>query len=339
MIERDADFTSARSQLMEQIWQVDDSSFEPLALEVFRFQARYNPIYQSFLEALGADPRRVQHWTDIPCLPISLFKNHLIQTGTYLPEVVFTSSGTTGHHTSRHPVRSVTWYNRLALRAFEAEYGSLSQYVVLALLPAYLERTGSSLVHMVQYFIEQSGHSISGFFLHDHQQLEQALQACAKKRQPTLLLGVSFALWELAERGVTGFRELIVMETGGMKGRRKEITRSELHGILAAAFRQKKIHSEYGMTELLSQAYSRGDGIFRSAATMRVWLREVTDPFARVKTGKTGAINVVDLANIDSIAFIATDDLGRQFSDASFEVLGRLDASDVRGCNLLVLDV
>jgi phenylacetate-coenzyme A ligase PaaK-like adenylate-forming protein len=331
-------FTSSRSQLLDRIEAVSAGSFESVALDVFQFQAVHNPVYASFLSLLGVQPARVQRLDQIPCLPISLFKTHQLQTGSWEPEVVFTSSGTSGVATSRHHVRSTDWYDRLALRSFEKMYGSVRDYVVLALLPAYLERKGSSLVHMAQHFIRASAKKASGFYLHDYDALEEQLQACAKLKQPTLLLGVSFALWDLAERGVTGFPELTVMETGGMKGRRKELTRSELHAILGPAFRQKKIHSEYGMTELLSQAYSRGDGLFEPGATMRVWLREPTDPFAQVKTGKTGAINVIDLANIDSISFIATDDLGRRYTDGTFEVLGRLDASDVRGCNLLVLD-
>jgi len=330
-------FTSSRSQLLDRIESVAPESFESVALEVFRFQATHNPVYASFLSLLQVDHARIQHLEQIPCLPISLFKTHQLQTGSWDPEIIFTSSGTTGATTSHHFVRSIDWYDRLALRTFEATYGPIQDYVVLALLPAYLERTGSSLVHMAQYFMQASAKKASGFYLDDYDALEAQLMACAKKKQPTLLLGVSFALWDLAERGVTGFPELIVMETGGMKGRRRELTRSELHGLLGAAFRQKKIHSEYGMTELLSQAYSRGDGLFEPGATMRVWMREPTDPFAAVRSGKTGAINVIDLANIDSISFIATDDLGRRYGDGTFEVLGRLDASDVRGCNLLVL--
>lgn len=333
-----ASFTSSRSQLLDRIEAVAADSFESVALEVFRFQAVHNSVYASFLSLLGVDPGKVDRLVNIPCLPISLFKTHQLQTGSWESQIIFTSSGTTGATTSRHYVRNTDWYDRMALRAFEAAYGPIQDYVVLALLPAYLERTGSSLVHMAQHFIWASAKKASGFYLDDYDALEEQLQACAQKGQSTLLLGVSFALWDLAERGVTGFPELIVMETGGMKGRRRELTRSELHGLLAPAFRQKKIHSEYGMTELLSQAYSRGDGLFEPSATMRVWVRETTDPLAPVKAGRTGAINVIDLANIDSISFIATDDLGRRYDDGTFEVLGRLDASDVRGCNLLVLE-
>ncbi len=331
-------FTSSRSQLLDRIETVTIESFESVALDVFRFQAAHNPVYASFLSLLGVHPSHIQRLEKIPCLPISLFKTHQLQTGSWEPEKIFTSSGTTGAATSRHYVRSTSWYDHLALRTFEQAYGPIRDYVVLALLPAYLERTGSSLVHMAQHFIQASAKKASGFYLDDYDALEEQLRTCAQNKQPTLLLGVSFALWDLAERGVTGFPELTVMETGGMKGRRRELTRSELHGILAPAFRQKKIHSEYGMTELLSQAYSTGNGLFEPGATMRVWMREPTDPFAPVKSGKTGAINVIDLANIDSISFIATDDLGRSCDDGCFEVLGRLDASDVRGCNLLVLE-
>ncbi|NRB63063.1 MAG: acyl transferase [Saprospiraceae bacterium] len=315
---------------------VTDSTFESVALDVFQFQSIFNPLYRSFLDTLRIDTSKVKAWTDIPCLPISMFKRHRIQTGTWPSAVVFTSSGTTGATTSRHLVRDVAWYDELALQAFERMYGQIDQFVILALLPAYLERTGSSLVHMANHFIQQSKHPQSGFFLSDYDEVDRQLRICAQQQQPTLLLGVSFALWDMAERGVTGFPELVVMETGGMKGRRREITRSELHTILSEGFAQTDIHSEYGMTELLSQAYSKGDGIFEASGTMRVWFRDVTDPFARVKDGKTGGINITDLANIDSVSFIATDDVGRQLKNNTFEVLGRLDASDIRGCNLMV---
>lgn len=271
-------------------------------------------------------------------MPISFFKTHTLQTGNWTAQTVFRSSGTTGTSTSQHLVRDLAFYERNARRGFEYVYGPLSEYTVLALLPAYLERRDSSLVFMADSFIRQSRDAQSGFFLHNYEQLAVLLRQCAKKRKKTLLLGVSFALWDMAERYQLGFDELVVMETGGMKGRRKELTRSELHAILAPAFRQKYIHSEYGMTELLSQAYSQRDGLFWPAPTMRVYIRDLTDPLTLQKDGRTGAINIIDLANLDTISFIATDDVGRRYADGSFEVLGRLDAADIRGCNLMTLE-
>lgn len=271
-------------------------------------------------------------------MPISFFKTQALQTGDWVAQTIFRSSGTTGSTTSQHLVRDVAFYERNARRGFEEAYGALSEYTTLALLPAYLERKDSSLVYMADYFIRQSADPQSGFFLNNYDDLAAVLRQYAAENKPTLLLGVSFALWDMAERYQLGFEELIVMETGGMKGRRKELTRSELHAILAPAFRQKHIHSEYGMTELLSQAYSQGEGLFRPAPTMRVFTRDITDPLTLQKDGRTGVINIIDLANLDTISFIATDDLGRRYADGSFEVLGRLDAADVRGCNLLTLD-
>lgn len=323
---------------MQQIEAVTPDTFDETVLAVFRWQAEYNPVYRSFLHHLGVKPEQISAPEAIPCLPISFFKTHSLQTGNWTPQTFFRSSGTTGATTSRHPVRDIAFYERNARRGFEAVYGPLSQYTVLALLPAYLERSDSSLVFMADSFIRQSADPQSGFFLHDYDHLAAVLRECAAKHKRTLLLGVSFALWDMAERYQLGFPELTVMETGGMKGRRKELTRAELHAILAPAFRQKHIHSEYGMTELLSQAYSTGQGFFYPTPTMRVNVRDMTDPLTLQKDGRTGAINVIDLANLDTVSFIATDDLGRRYADGSFEVLGRLDAADIRGCNLLTLD-
>ncbi len=329
-------FTSARQQLLQKIGSVDANGFTELALELFQFQATYNDLYRQYLEILKIEPSCIEQIEDIPCLPISLFKKYEIKTGDWQPALIFSSSGTTGLQTSRHLLRDEEWYIRNARRGFKTFYGPCSDYCFLALLPAYLERSGSSLVFMAQDFIQQSKHNLSGFFLNELDDLRQRLAYCQKKRVPTVLLGVSFALWDLAEAGGINFPELVVMETGGMKGRREEITREELHQILCKGLGVAKIHSEYGMTELLSQAYSKGEGHFFPAPTMRIMLRETNDPFGKVPLGKTGVVNIIDLANIDSIAFIATDDLGKTHTDGSFEILGRLDASDVRGCNLLV---
>ncbi len=330
------EFASARNQLREKILDVGPASFGPLALDLFRFQAGYNPVYRQYLHLLGVNPAEVSRLSGIPFLPIQFFKNYTIQSGEWAPERVFESSGTTGMATSRHLVRDFSWYLRNTRRGFEAFYGAPDRYCVLALLPSYLERSGSSLVAMAEFFIRQSRHQDSGFFLYNTEALLGIIESCQKKQIPVLLLGVSFALLDLAEQYAPNLEGVTVMETGGMKGRRREMTREELHARLKEAFKLSAIHSEYGMTELFSQAYSTGDGIFKPAPTMRVLTREITDPLSPQDYGRTGAINVIDLANIDTISFIATDDLGRVYEDHRFEVLGRMDNSDMRGCNLLV---
>lgn len=329
-------FTSARTLLSEKILQINEENFSELALEVFRFQAKYNPLYRSYLSLIGRSIEDIQRLENIPCLPIQFFKNHRIQTGDWQATRTFTSSGTTGQITSRHLLHNDTWYYRICQMGFESFYGPLNQYCILALLPAYLERQNSSLVFMADYFIQQSPYSESGFFLYDYDALLAQIEICQAKGIPTVLLGVSFALWDLAEQYTIDYSSLIIMETGGMKGRRRAITREELHAIYFNAFKVPSIHSEYGMTELLSQAYSKGEGVFNPSPTMRVLGRSITDPFAEAKPGKTAALNIIDLANLDTISFIATDDLGKIYEDGSFEVLGRLDHSDLRGCNLLI---
>lgn len=327
-----------RADLLERIRTVGPATFAPLALDVFRYQAKHNLIYAQFLELLRVAPSAVRRMEDIPHLPIALFKKYRLQSADWMPVRTFTSSGTTGAATSHHPLRDEDWYRTNARRAFTAQYGPLTGRPVLALLPAYLERTGSSLVFMADDFIQQSGHPDSGFFLDDLSALSAKLGRLDQASgPPPLLIGVSFALLDLAEQHAQPLHQTIIMETGGMKGRRKELTRTELHQTLSEAFSTKSIHSEYGMTELLSQAYAPRDGVFYPAPTLRVATREITDPFAATAPGKAGALNLTDLANLDTISFIATDDLGSVRSDGSFEVLGRLDASDVRGCNLLVV--
>ena len=328
-----------RSGLLSRIQQLEPSQFERLALDVFRYQAVHNTVYGHYLELLGVQTANVKSLVQIPFLPISFFKTHGLQSGAWSPQQVFSSSGTTGRTTSRHPVNNLAFYRENAARAFAHFYGPVEQYAVLALLPSYLERSGSSLVFMVDDFIRRSAYPQSGFFLHETERLLEKLSESLQRGQPTLLLGVSFALLDLAEQCPTDLSGAIIMETGGMKGRRREITRTELHQQLSTAFRVPDIHSEYGMTELLSQAYSKGKGLFQPAPTMRVFARDITDPLAPQKPGRTGALNIIDLANLDTISFIGTDDLGRCYPDGSFEVLGRLDASDVRGCNLMVADV
>ncbi len=329
----------SRDQLAERIEGVTPESFAALALDVFRYQAASNLIYAQYLELLRVDPRGVSAPTDIPHLPISLFKGYALQSGSWTPARTFTSSGTTGATTSRHLLRHEDWYRQGARVTFERQYGPLAGRAVLALLPAYLERGGSSLVFMAQDFIAHSGHPASGFFLDDLPELDRRLRALRASATPTLLLGVSFALLDLAERFPQSLGNTIVMETGGMKGRRRELTRTELHAVLREAFQLPRIHSEYGMTELLSQAYAPREGRFYPAPTLAVTPRDITDPFAAAPLGKSAALNLTDLANLDTISFIASDDLGRVFTDGSFEVLGRMDFSDLRGCNLLAGDL
>jgi hypothetical protein len=325
-----------REQLAERIRLVKPADFADLALEVFRYQATHNPIYARYLELLRVKPTKVKKWTEVPPLSIGLFKSQDLRSGAWTPVRNFTSSGTTGPTTSRHPLRSESWYREGARRTFELLYGPLRGRAVLALLPAYLERTGSSLVFMAQNFIEASGHPASGFYLDDLDRLAQQLSELTDAGTPTLLLGVSFALLDLAERYPQFLGDTLVMETGGMKGRRRELTRGELHQQLRSAFQVDHIHSEYGMTELFSQAYAPRAGLFHPAPTLRVLPRDVTDPFARAAYGRTAALTLVDLANLDTVSFIASDDLGRVYVNGAFEVLGRMDFSDVRGCNLLV---
>lgn len=333
------DFEAKRRDLLGRVRTVTNETFASVALSVFHFQARYNNIYAQYLDLLHCAPAAVTCLTDIPHLPISLFKRYALITGNgWVPARTFSSSGTTGLTTSRHPLRSEDWYRENARNAFERQYGPLKGRAVLALLPAYLERTGSSLVFMAEDFIRQSSHPASGFFLDDLAGLSEKLRGLRNTELAPLLIGVSFALLDLAEQFPQELGNTIVMETGGMKGRRKELTRAELHGTLREAFRVPGIHSEYGMTELLSQAYAPQGGLFFPAPTLGVSIRDITDPFSKVAPGRTGGLNLIDLANLDTISFIATDDLGRLHEDGSFEVLGRLDASDVRGCNLLVDD-
>ncbi|TXB66601.1 acyl transferase [Phaeodactylibacter luteus] len=324
---------------MQKIREVSPERFEALSLEVFRYQAANNPVYRRYLNLLGASPGHISKVREIPFLPISLFKKHLLQTGEWQPERVFSSSGTTGSTASRHALRDPEWYRQQARAAFAHFYGPVEAYCVLALLPSYLERQGSSLVFMAEDFIRQSHYPGSGFFLYNTKALLESIHQCRKNGIPVLLLGVSFALLDLAEQHPTDLSGCIIMETGGMKGRRRELTREELHAELKTAFGASHIHSEYGMTELLSQAYSQGQGAFRPAPAMQVLCREVTDPLSIRPPGKSGALNIIDLANLDTISFIATDDLGRVLPGGGFEVLGRLDDSDMRGCNLMVADL
>jgi len=279
----------------------------------------------------------ISHYRDIPFLPIRFFKSHLVISGEYQPEITFSSSGTTGLSTSKHHIKDQNIYVESFKKAFEIFLGKPEEYIILAMLPSYLERDGSSLVFMLDALIKMSGQNKSGFFLHEYEALHALLMRLKSNGKKVILLGVSFALLDLAEQFPIDFPDLIIIETGGMKGRRKELIREELHQILKKGFGVDKIYSEYGMTELLSQAYSKGEGLFTSPPWMKVLIRDTNDPFSILSSGKTGGINVIDLANIYSCSFIATQDLGKIHKDGRFEVLGRFDSSDIRGCNLMVV--
>lgn len=321
----------------DQLFGIDSPErFEELSLAVFRFQGRNCKVYREYLSLLGLSVDEVYRSVDIPFLPIELFKSHYICTSASVPQIVFTSSGTTGSVQSKHHILNVSIYERSFRSGFEHFYGSPKDLAIVALLPAYAERTGSSLIYMVDDLIRQTSHPLSGYFLYNHDALYQVLKQLEASNVPTLLIGVTFALLDFAEHYQIDFPTLIVMETGGMKGRRDELIREEVHEQLRAGFHVSHIHSEYGMTELLSQAYSKGEGLFQCPPWMDVRIRDTNDPFDMLPEGRTGAINVIDLANLHSCSFIATQDLGKQRSDGYFEVLGRFDNSDIRGCNLLV---
>ena len=317
------------------IFNTGVEGFTQQALALFRFQYQHNHVYKSFAHSLGANPGNVQTLRNIPFLPISFFKSQRVQTTTFEPEQIFESSGTTGMVSSKHHVKDLSIYEKSFRTGFERIYGRPSDWCVIGLLPSYLEREHSSLVYMVNDLVRQSGHADSGFYLHEFDKLADTLKRLEDEKQNTLLLGVTFALLEFAEKFSFPLRHTVVMETGGMKGRRKELTRMELHEILQSAWELPAVHSEYGMTELLSQAYSRSKGIFEPPPWMKLLLREEDDPLATHETGE-GVLNIIDLANIYSCAFIATEDTGRLYPDGRFEVAGRMDYSDLRGCSLLV---
>lgn len=310
--------------------------FEKITLKVFRYQYENNQVYHKFCNLLKKNPTNVKRITDIPFLPIQFFKSNRIVTGTNSDEKVFTSSGTTGMITSKHHVTDLSVYETSFRQAFSQFYGNIEDYCVLALLPSYLERDGSSLIYMAQDLIEGSQHPDSGFYLNEYQQLAEKLITLDKEGQNVLLIGVTYALLDIIEQFNFQLNNTLIMETGGMKGKRKEMIREELHAILSKGFGVKAIHSEYGMTELLSQAYSLGNGIFECPPWMDILIRDTEDALSPIGYNKTGGINVIDLANFNSCSFIATQDLGKKYENQSFEVLGRFDNSDIRGCNLLV---
>ena len=308
-----------------------EAEFSAAALALFRFQAERCEPYRRYVELLGINPAEVSRIEDIPFLPIELFKSHTIYCGEGEPEVVFTSSSTTGQTPSRHPMAQLSIYERAFTEAFRTFYGPAEQYGIYALLPSYLQRKGSSLIYMADRLIAEAGSG--GFYLDEYEKLIADMEADPK---PKILLGVSYALWDLAERYAPKLHNTVVMETGGMKGYREEIPKEELHRILCEGFGVERIHSEYGMAELTSQAYSSGEGIFCAPKWMKVLVRDINDPFCLLPAGARGGVNIIDLANIYSCAFIETQDVGRTFADGSFAIEGRIDRSEIRGCNLLV---
>ncbi|HPF02919.1 MAG TPA: acyltransferase [Bacteroidales bacterium] len=327
-----------KAHITEKIFRIiDEDSFQACMIDVFRLQSAGNPVYREFIRNLGVRPEDVTQYEQIPFLPAELFRNNRIITGTSDPEIVFESSGTTGSAVSRHYVTDVSLYERSLLQAFTLFYGDPSEYLIAALLPSYTEREHSSLVYMVKNLTGRSMAPGSGFYRDNPESLIEIIISARDRGQKVILIGVSFALLDIAEKFSPDLHDIIIMETGGMKGRRKEITRHELHSVLTRAFNVEVIHSEYGMTELLSQAYSKGEGIFWSPPWMKIVIRDPLDPLSLIKErGVTGAINIIDLANINSCSFLATGDLGKVHKDGSFEVQGRIDNSDIRGCNLMM---
>lgn len=323
--------------IADQIFHIQtEEQFNQCSLAVFRYQAENVSVYRQYLEIIKVNPNSIKHYREIPFLPIQFFKSQSIIAENKSPELTFSSSGTTGMITSKHLVADKEWYIRSFRKTFEQFYGDVKEIAILALLPSYLEREGSSLIYMVDDLIKRSEQKESNYFLYNHEELYKTLLQLKESKIKTILFGVTYALLDFIEHYQVDIPELIIMETGGMKGKRKEMLREELHVLLSHGFGVAKIHSEYGMTELLSQGYSNGDGFFKLPNWMSILIREVNDPFTLVDQQKTGAINVIDLANYNSCSFIATQDLGKFHPDGTFEILGRFDHADIRGCNLLV---
>ena len=356
-------------QWNDNIFSVDQSNFERLSLELFHFQYFNNKLYKAYTDTLKIDVGKVKSVSQIPFLPIGLFKSHPVKTTEFEPQLVFESSGTTHSSNSHHLVKDIKLYRQSFLKGFELFYGSPRNWCIIALLPSYLERKNSSLVFMVDELIRQSKHLQSGFYLYEHEKLYKTLRQLETQKQKTLFIGVSFALVDFAEQYSLPLKHTVIIETGGMKGRKEDMVRDRLHQLLRDRFEVDTIHSEYGMTELLSQAYSKKDGIFQAPPWMKILIRDEEDPLhvtdavhdseqerpistplgeSRESGGHspftidhspiaTGAINIIDLANVYSCSFIATDDAGKLYEDGSFEVLGRIDNSDIRGCSLMMI--
>ncbi len=313
------------------------NDFEKKALQIFQYQAKNNKVYKRFLQYLKINPEEITQIKKIPFLPIQFFKDYQVVSTNPPFEAVFKSSGTTGMMRSKHFVKDLKLYEQSFLKGFEYFYGYVKNYTILALLPSYIEQGNSSLVYMIDYLIKKTGKDNSGFYLNNISDLAKILENLNQKGEQVLLIGVSYALLDLVDQYQFSLKNTIIMETGGMKGRRKEMLREELHQHLMKGFGVSEIHSEYGMTELLSQSYSIGQGVFQSPPWQKVLIRDTEDPFMYLPHGKTGGINVIDLANMNSCSFIATQDLGKLHLDGKFEILGRFDDSDIRGCNLLVI--
>ena len=321
-----------------EIFSIDQSNFEAKTIELFKYQAHHNAIYNQYLQFLKVNALGVSKVTDIPFMPIEFFKHHSIQTASWKPQCHFESSGTTGSERSRHLLDDLGFYLQIAQKAFEIQYGSLNKFHFLALLPSYRENPHSSLITMIDHFIHNSHSSFSGHYLVNSKKLVQQIKAIGSNSKPAIVFGVSFALLELAEKNKgLHFDNTLIMETGGMKGKRKEMIRLELHTILKDAFGVDQIHSEYGMTEILSQCYSTENGIFNSPPWVKILIRDPYDPFHILKPPASGGINIIDLTNCHSCAFLETQDLGHVHADGSFQVLGRFDNSEVRGCNLMMV--
>lgn len=324
--------------MRHKVFNINSSQkFKEVALTVFKHQFKNNKVYRSFCDLLYVHTSDVNEIKDIPFLPIQFFKSHKILSSLDEIQETFTSSGTTGSMTSKHFVTDISFYQKSYLKGFHHFYGDIKEYTVLALLPNYLERKGSSLVYMVNDLINKSQQSESGFYLNNLKELSETLIKLNQLEKKVLLIGVSFALLDLIEQQQFNLKNTIIMETGGMKGRRKELIRDELHSILKNGFGVSEIHSEYGMTELLSQAYSKGKGVFDCPPWMKILTRDTEDALTIQEPTKTGGINVIDLANYNSCSFIATQDLGKIQQNGTFEIIGRFDNSDIRGCNLMVL--
>ncbi len=335
-------FENNRKQLItriETISTLDSITKTKLALDLFQYQYKYNEFYQKYALLLNKTIENVDSIDKIPFLPISLFKNYIIKTGRWKNESIYQSSGTTGSISSRHYIRSTDWYYKNAFKGFLEFFPDSENTAILALLPSYLEQGESSLVAMIDYFIKKSKQPSSGFYLHDIDRLNNQIKENENNNIPTIIFGVSYALLDFAEMYPQRLYNTTIIETGGMKGRRKELPKAEIHEILSKSFGLNDIYSEYGMTELQSQAYSLSNGIFKPSKTMDIYIRELSDPLSMLGYNMNGGINIIDYANIDSCSFIATEDMGKKYNDNSFELMGRMDAADIRGCNLLVNDI
>ena len=319
----------------DKIFNVDYKNFDQIAFEVFKFQYKNNTVYKSYCDLLKKTPSNVEDISRVPFLPISFFKSHsVICTKKY--DKVFYSSGTTNDNISKHYVSDINIYEKSFLKNFVDNYGDPKEYVILGLLPNYMENENSSLIYMVNNLIELSKSNDSGFFLKEYDPIIEKMKSLCRKNKKIILIGVSYALLDLTKNKNLNLENTIIIETGGMKGRRREMIKKELHEILKERTGLKKIHSEYGMTELLSQAYSKSDGIFSWPKWMKIFIRDINDPNFLYSSNKSGGINIIDLANVNSCSFIATDDMGSLHKNGSFEIMGRIDHSDTRGCNLLV---